>query len=150
MGLNLEINARLVDKKTKVETVIEIAYWRKAYAIRDMLVDVAERYKAAHPENLDDISITCYLFALDNIINNLIGELQNLESPYWTDSIWEPTITRQQTIKQIDHLLFFKDWLLGKVDTEAMLFNIEHFMDDMESFGERKDYNVYLEIVNSY
>ena len=69
IGLDLSIEAKLKNKRTGKETVLELAYWRKAYAIRDLLVDAANKYKIDRPENYEDITICCKPTALSPIIS---------------------------------------------------------------------------------
>ena len=149
MGLDLSIFAKLKDNKTGEVSKIEIAYWRKAYAIRDMLVEVAEKHSIHHPENFADVQIHCRTIAIDEIIENLISELTNTDSPYWTDSIWDAHETRSTTLTNINNLLIFKDWLAGICETEVMLKNSYDIYDN-EGCGERSRYEVCLEILNSY
>ena len=149
MGLDLSIYGKLKDTRTGKVSTIEIAYWRKAYAIRNMLVEVAMKHSIHHPENFADIQIHCRTIAIDEIIENLISELTNTDSPYWTDSIWDAHETRSTTLTNINNLLIFKDWLTGKCETEIMLKNSYDIYDN-EGCDERGCYEVCLEILNSY
>lgn len=149
IGLDLSIYAHLKDKKTGVESTIEIAYWRKAYSIRNMLVNVAEKYSVPSPYNYGDIQIYCRTAALDEIIENLIRELTNIDSPYWTDAIWDAEETRETTLTNLNNLLIFRDWLVGKCETEFMLTHCFELYDTSDC-GKRNQYEVCLEILNSY
>lgn len=149
IGLDLSIYAHLKNKKTGIESTIEIAYWRKAYAIRNMLVDVANKHLIHHPENFADVQLHCRTIAIDEIIENLIRELTDIDSPYWTDSIFDAEETRETTLTNLNHLLIFKDWLVGKCETDYMLAHCFELYDTSDC-EERNQYEVCLEILNSY
>ena len=151
MGLDLSIGARLKDKKTKEETYIDIAYWRKAYGIRDMLVEVANKYKVEHPENYEDLEIVCHKKALREIISNLSRELGNFDSNYWTNSIFEPAEVRQSTIGNLRRLIAFQDWLDREIDSETITaYSFVDLNEDNFIFKDRDNYKVRIEIINSY
>lgn len=151
MGLDLSIGARLKNKKTKEETYIDIAYWRKAYGIRNMLVEVANKYKVEHSENYEDIEIICHKKALKEIIFNLTREMGNFESNYWINSIFAPAEVRQSTIENLKRLVAFQDWLDQEIDSETITsYGFVDINEEDFYFEDRDNYKVRIEIINSY
>lgn len=149
IGLDLSIYAKIKDKRTGQIYPVELAYWRKAYGIRRMLVTVAEHFKINHPDNYEDVQIHCNTFALDTIITNFLSALPDYDSDYWTDSIWTQTETRDITLDQLKTLLLFKSWLNGDVDTSVVFTRLD-WSDGMPPIEDVSNYDICLEILNSY
>lgn len=154
IGLDLSINANLKNKITGKETVLELAYWRKAYAIRDLLVDAANKYKINRPENCEDVTICCKPIALSPLISELIKELTYSNSKYWSDSVFEPADTRGNTLTNLDSLLTFCDWLNHECDGFTVYDRCVEVVwgsrSDFEGFEDSYNFEIYLEITNSY
>lgn len=154
IGLDLSIYARLKNKKTGKETVLELAYWRKAYAIRDMLVDVAMNNKIDDEDNCEDVEICCSPQSLYPILTNLISALGETYSSYWVNSCFDIADTRANTLRNIGSLLTFKDWLTGDCDACSMYescYDVKgSSSSDFTDFETADDFEVVLEIINSY
>lgn len=146
MGLDLYLDIKLKNKRTGDERNLELAYWRKCYGIRDMLVEVAMNDRVKHKDNYADVCIICNAATIHDINEHLIEELGNLNSSYWTDSIWTPFETREQTLRNLATMLTFEDWLYGKCELNDISF--EESPTGMLQNVE--DYEVYLEVINSY
>lgn len=146
MGLDFSIDVKLKNKQTGDERNLELAYWRKCYGIRDMIVEVAMNDRVKHKDNFQDVDIVCDPAAIHDINEHLIEELGNLNSSYWTDSIWTTFETREQTLHNLAAMLTFEDWLYGKCELNDISFE-ESPTSMLQNVG---DYEVYLEIINSY
>lgn len=146
MGLDFSIYVKLKNKRTGDERDFELAYWRKCYGIRDMIVEVAMNDRVKHKDNFQDVDIICDPTVIHDINEHLIEELGNLNSSYWTDSIWTPFETREQTLHNLAAMLSFEDWLYGKCELDDISFE----ESPVGMLQNVEDYQVYLEVINSY
>lgn len=163
MGLDFIINTYVVDKKKEeVSKHYEIAYWRKAYAIRDTFMKIAsgdEYWHKDYSEFEDDYLHTCTPDIVDAFIDKLCGALTDTASDFWHDTVFVYH-NRATAAENLKTLCNFSDICreplkyLDDIDTPT---TIPDDVDDLEmeeilaiAFSNPDKYDVLVEVINSY
>lgn len=155
MGLDYSVYLCIRDKETKLSKWnIEIAYWRKAYGIKDVLQDIARKplYMISYT---DDYFTVCNTSVLREVIKEFISSLSDINNDMWVNSIWTPVETRDQTIKNIGTIYAAISWIDNSDDFEAfeLMFYSSADKDTsiLESYIKDKDkYEIVIAFENSY
>lgn len=152
MGLDLFLNAKLKNKRTGIERNLPIMYWRKAFGIRDLLVELAQKFQVDSPNNYGDVYFDCSLAIVPILKMKLLNAMKTNNHEYWTDSIWTPTETRCCTLNQLANLIAFEDWVCGDCDNETLFDELSEleYERGVPLDGNREDYEIIMEVVNSY
>lgn len=152
MGLDLFLNAKLKNKRTGVERTLPIMYWRKAFGIRDLLVELAQKFPVERPYNDGGIYFDCSLAIVPILKMKLLDAMKINNHEYWTDSIWTATETRCCTLNQLANLIAFEDWLCGDCDNETLFDELSEleYERGVPLKGNREDYEITMEVINSY
>ena len=172
MGLDVEINMK-VFKKGDDKPILQkdVAYWRKCYGVRDVLLRIARNPEYWRPRTKEEPENDCFTHFTVEGLKQMIQDLSTMvaypnEYP-WNNAIWAPlevvTITLEQLRKMIpayvlveskfqDDDAFYTvfdyievpDGPTAEEDADAewkRLYNIRENWDD---------YIVIFELVNSY
>ena len=134
--------------------VIELAYWRKTYGIRDELVEIVTRSPYLISTESGDVVFNCRPQIISDITERFSAALTNTHDSIWSNSIWSNIQTRDITLENLRKLFAFEsflsdeldedeqDYLLGISDEEVLALNAWR-QDPFE-------YMLIIEIVNSY
>lgn len=165
MGLDFIVNTYVVDKK-KDEIIkrYEIAYWRKAYAIRDAFMKLAGNDDYWHKdymevESNDDYLRTCTPDVVDAFIDELCGALTDTASVFWHDTVfvYHNRATAAENLKTLCNFSdAYRESLkhLDDIDTPTTIpddtdeFEMEEVL--AIAFSNPDKYDVFVEVVNSY
>lgn len=152
MGLDLYLNAKLKNKRTGAERSLPIMYWRKAFGIRDLLVELAQKFQVDSPNSYGDVYFDCSLAIVPILKMKLLDAMKINNHEYWTRSIWTATETRCCTLNQLGNLIAFEDWLCGDCDNETLFDELSELEDErsVPLEGNPEDYEIIMEVVNSY
>ena len=91
MGLDYTVYLAIRDKQTKVnQHIIEIAYWRKGWSIRDELNSIADKPIYSLPDAYDksDIWHTCSPAVLQAVVDLFKDNMNDIMCDLWTNSIF--------------------------------------------------------------
>ena len=172
MGLDYDISVKITERATNDTHIIEIAYWRKCWALRTQTMNVAR----ANPEKViqfeNDWRLEVEPDVLEDIIECLATAVADRNDELHTDSIWDAPRARQITLRQLERLcpwdnLFarFEDILAENKgpDRRNYIDEIGDILDEIEQDEEfpddinltnilnnLEDYKFSLEIINSY
>ena len=155
MGLDYEIHLTIRDKETKMKQwCIEISYWRKAWSLCSEIQGIINKpiYKIS---NSDNFYTVCHPAVLNEISDLIIKNIRDLNSNVWTDSVFSPLVTRDASLRNLEHLLSAEEWLKDPEDEDAfdLMFNEPEKRDIsiQESYLKNKDkYEIVIEFINSY
>lgn len=155
MGLDYLIYLNIRDKETKVtKHLIEIAYWRKGFGIRDVIQEIVRKPIYLLDSKSDYITISSTA-ALSDIIDRFMKSFGDIENSMWTNSIFSPISTRDNTIRQTANLFAAKYWISHPEDDEAFRLMWEEYnkadMDIFDDYNNNKNnYEVVITVENSY
>ena len=100
----------------------EIAYWRKAYGIRDRIVGYAMNNEQDIISSDDDYDFLCHKEIIYDIVTRLVSDICTNNSQLWTNSIWGTITTKHETIINLEKLItlasFFELPLEGLTEKE--------------------------------
>ena len=155
MGLDFTLSLAIREKDTKAaKWVIDIAYWRKAWALSHDIVNIVSEPKYAVQNDGDFfyVSSTAALYEIADLIKNNISDI---EADYWEDSVFSPTSTRHNSIIQLASIYDAIKWLNSPEDDDAF----ELMWEDVKKFdsgileaylGEKDKYDIVLYTDYSY
>ena len=147
MGLDYTIYLAIRDKETKVnQHIIEIAYWRKGWSIRDELNSIANKPIYSLPDVYDksDIWHTCSPAVLQAVVDLFRDNMNDIMCDLWTNSIFSAVSIRDHTIRQLANIYAAKYWISDIEDEE---FVISSFMDEEEVIAKIIEFNYDYEKV---
>lgn len=140
MGLDYSIYLAVRDKETKVNKhIIEIAYWRKGWSIRDELNAIASKPIYSLPDMYDksDVWHTCSPAVLQPVINLFKDNLNDIMCDLWTRSTFTALATRDNTIRQLANIYAAKYWISDVEDEDAFKYMHNEPEDiSMETFND--------------
>ena len=123
MGLDFSIHYvmhSLIEGKEVINK--EIAYWRKAYGIRDRIVGYAMNNEQDIISSDDDYDFICHKEIIHDIVTRLVSELCTNNSQLWTNSVWSMITTKHETLLNLEKLVtlasFFELPLEGLTEEE--------------------------------
>ena len=125
MGLDLSIYMKVIRKRDKEEMFkTEIAYWRKAYGIRNELYYIArneEYWVNPDEEQGQDYLTTFNSDGLRAMIETISDELSDFDSDCWTSSIWSKIETISITLEQLKTMCAALMYIeTGYIDEDAI------------------------------
>lgn len=155
MGLDYSISLSIRERETKVvKWDITIAYWRKAWSLCNKFQEIAysPKYEISHNS---DWLCTCNQSVLPEIVKVIKDNLDNLDSDYWTDSVFPAISTRHNSIIQLAQIYSAIQWLNNPQDDDAFYYMWEDWerrdLSILESYLNDKDkYEIVIEFDNSY
>ena len=143
MGLDYTIYLAIRDKETKVnQHIIEIAYWRKGWSIRNELNNIANKpiYKLPDVYNMpDDMWITCSPAVLQAVADLFTSNMNDVMCELWTNSIFPAVCTRDNTIRQLANIYAAKYWISESEDDDS--FQLMHYDANKISMEAFYDFN---------
>jgi hypothetical protein len=140
MGLDYSILLAVRDRETKInQHVIEIAYWRKCWSIKDELNSIANKPIYSLPDFYDksDMWHTCSPAVLQAVVDLFKDNMNNILCDLWTNSIFSAVSTRDHTIRQLANIYAAKYWICDVEDEDA--FRDMHNEPDDISMERFKD-----------
>ena len=155
MGLDYSISLCIREKDTKVEKWnIDIAYWRKAWSLSSKFQEIAYSPKYEISHNSDWLCF-CHQSVLPEIAKVIKDNINNLDSDYWTDSVFPAVSTRHNSIIQLAQIYDAIHWLNNPEDEDAFELMWEDWnnkdLSILESYLKDKDkYEIVVEFDNSY
>lgn len=157
-GLDFSLELHIYRKSTEI-FACDVAYWRKNWGMVHDFLAIGMK-----PDNYIeddwDFSITCNTNALDDFIYKIREELENDDSEFWTNSVFDKAQTKFQTIRNLGNLYALRDFLNRPYDLDTLVLAIydefsgnivdlkAKYQDDMLEHPD--DYNFKLVIINSY
>lgn len=141
MGLDYTVYLAIRDKETKVnQHIIEIAYWRKGWSIRNELNIIASKpiYKLPDAYNMpNDMWITCSPAVLQAVVDLFKDNMNDIMCDLWTNSIFSAVSTRDHTIRQLANIYAAKYWIYDVEDEDSFRY-MHNDPDDisMEIFND--------------
>lgn len=140
MGLDYSIFLAIRDKETKInQHVIEIAYWRKGWSIRDELNLIANKPIYGMPDVYDksDIWHTCSPAVLQAVVDLFKDNMNDIMCDLWTNSIFSAVSTRDHTIRKLANIYAAKYWISDVEDEDSFRY-MHNEPDDisMEIFND--------------
>ena len=142
MGLDYTVYLAIRDKETKInQHVIEIAYWRKGWSIRNELNVIASKpiYKLPDAYDKSDIWITCSPAVLQAVVDLFLSNVNDIMCEMWTNSIFPAICTRDNTIRQLANIYAAKYWISESEDDDA--FKLMYYDPDKASMEVFYDFN---------
>ena len=153
MGLDFSIDLHIKNKKTGDKREIELAYWRKAYGLRDTMMDIASRnYIRAD----DDYLIECPTVILESLFEDFGKIFFCHQANEWTDSIWGAARTRAMTLKEFEKLAvvdsLYNDDIIDPEEACDDAANVlgEDYDIFYDTIEHPEDYEVTIVFYNSY
>lgn len=155
MGLDYLVYLNIRDKETKITRhLIEIAYWRKGFGIRDVVQEIVRNPVYLLDSKSDYLTISSTA-VLSEIIDRFMKSFGDIENSMWVNSIFSPISTRDNTIRQTANLFAAKYWISHSEDDEAFRLMWEEYdkvdMDIFDDYNNNKDnYEIVITVENSY
>lgn len=140
---------------------IEVAYWRKAWGIRNMLLEIAQ-LPQYHIYNDLDFMYVCNPSILPILIKNFLIEYTNKHSDLWENSVFTNDETMNNTAANLEKIRSIITFLIdiNNVDYLIELVNkfycnqekmCNHIVSRLREYDRDKNYyDIYIVIINSY
>lgn len=154
MGLENSIYLTIRDKETHiVQYEVSVAYWRRYFSVRDTLLRLFknERYLI---EQKSEYLFICSPNILTSVISELMENIGTLDCELWTNSFWEPVISRDRTIRNVANLYALQAWIYDPENEDALNICRYDTNDDIgwyKTYMKNKDkYEILITFEDSY
>ena len=155
MGLDFTLSLAIREKDTKAaKWIIDIAYWRKAWFLSNRVVEIVSEPKYA-VDNIEKFFYVSSTAALAEIANMIKDSVSDINSDFWTDSVFSATSTRHNSMIQLARIYDAIRWITDPEDDDAfeLMWEDSDKLDTgiLEAYLKEKDrYDIVLYTDYSY
>lgn len=104
MGLDLSINIKARKKDSSDYCEVDLAYWRKAWSLRDELLKLFTSNEKDIITSNEDLEIEVPISYLEKVIKFLSDLIPDRNNICFTNSMWTDGQTRLTTIQNLENL----------------------------------------------